>query len=179
MCDTNPPSVPSRFVTTWLARLRFAELAAEGRALDVAMGWGRHSLALAQAGFRTFGVDINLRAVTEGVHAARRQRLPVNGWCADLTRYPLPRTTFDVVLVTCYLQRDLFPAIRAAPSHGRFVIYETFTTEQRGHGRGPTSADHLLEPGELLERFRGFDVEFYEEVREPDAMARIVARRRP
>ena len=33
------------------------------RALDVAMGRGRHALVLARAGFRTFGVDISLDAV--------------------------------------------------------------------------------------------------------------------
>ncbi len=61
---------------------------------------------------------------------------------------------------------------------GGVVIYETFTTARRAVGLPPTSADHLLEPGELRERFEGFDVLFYEEVREPDAVARLVARSR-
>ena len=32
---------------------------------------------------------------------------------------------------------------------GGVVLYETFTTAQRALGTGPTSPDHLLEPGEL------------------------------
>lgn len=142
------------------------------------MGRGRHARALARAGFRVFGVDIDPEAVFEGVRAARGEGLAIAGWCADLRHHPLPRDRFDVVVVTRYLQRDLFSAIREAPSEGGFVIYETFTKEQRIHERGPTCTDHLLEPGELLDCFRDYDVEFYEEVRAPNAMARIVAKRR-
>jgi protein-L-isoaspartate O-methyltransferase len=142
------------------------------------MGRGRHALALARAGFRVFGVDIDHASVADALRAAKSEGRAITVWCADLTSHPLPRAKFDIVVVTRYLQRDLFPAIRAATSRGGVVIYETFTTAQRVHGTGPTGADHLLEPGELLERFQGFEVEFYEEVREPDAVARIVARRR-
>ena len=178
MADTPRTNPPSDFVASWLTTLRASGLPPGRPVLDVAMGRGRHAMALARAGFRVFGVDIDPEAVADGVRAARSEGRAIAGWCADLTRHPLPRARFDIVVVTRYLQRDLFPAIREAPSRGGFVIYETFTTAQRLHGRGPTSADHLLEPGELLERFRGFDVEFYEEVRGPDAVARIVAKRR-
>ena len=57
------------------------------------------------------------------------------------------------------------------------MIYETFTVLQRALGVGPTSPDHLLEPGELRELFGGWEVLFYEEVAAPEAVARIVARR--
>ena len=43
---------------------------ADLRALDVAMGRGRHALPLARAGFRTFGVDVQLEAVREAIAAA-------------------------------------------------------------------------------------------------------------
>jgi hypothetical protein len=178
MADTSRTNPPSDFVVSWLTTLRASGLLPGRPALDVAMGRGRHALALARAGFRVFGVDVDYESVADGVRTARSEGYAIAGWCADLIRHPLPRGRFDVVVVTRYLQRDLFPAIREAPSRGGFVLYETFTTAQRVRGSGPTSADHLLEPGELLERFRGFDVEFYEEVREPDAVARIVARRR-
>jgi hypothetical protein len=57
-------------------------------------------------------------------------------------------------------------------------MYETFTVYQRAYGRGPTSPDHLLAPGELKARFDGFDVLFYEEVTSPDAVARFVGVKR-
>ena len=161
----------------WIARV--AERgAASKRALDVAMGRGRHALPLARAGFRTCGVDIALDVVRDAMSAAAAERLAVHGWCADLTQHPLPDRRFDLVLVHRYLQRNLFDALRAACVPGGVVLYETFTTAQRAHGTGPKSPDHLLEPGELRERLRGFEELFYEETTAPEAVARIAARRR-
>jgi tellurite methyltransferase len=166
---------PSPFIVEWIERLA-DERGGDRRALDVAMGRGRHAVPLARAGFTTFGVDVSLDAVREAIANGAREAVRLRGWCADLTRYPLPRGRFDLVLVCRYLQRDLFPDLRAALAPGGTVIYETFTTGQRALGRRPTSADHLLEPGELRRLFDGLDVLFYEEVAAPDAVARLVAR---
>ncbi len=81
-----------------------------------------------------------------------------------------------MIVVTRYLQRNLFHALRGAVRPGGVVLYETFTTAQRALGTGPTSPDHLLEPGELRRAFDGFEVLFYEEVTAPEAVARIAAR---
>ena len=169
---------PSPFIAEWIAWCAPAHQGA-ARALDVAMGRGRHAVALALGGYRTFGVDLNLDAVRDAIRAAKANELVVLGWCADLTRTPLPDAHFDVVVVTRYLQRDLFPSVRNAVLPGGVVLYETFTVAQRALGRGPTSPDHLLEPGELRARFDGFEVLFYEEVTAPEAVARIAARRPP
>ena len=141
------------------------------------MGRGRHALVLAQNGFHTFGVDVKLDAVRDAVRAAALEDLTVHGWCADLTMFPLPPAAFDLLVVTRYLQRDLFPSIRGAVRPGGCVIYETFTVLQRALGVGPTSADHLLAPGELRGLFAGWDVLFDEEVAAPEAVARLVARK--
>jgi len=168
---------PSPFIVEWLERIA-RERGGHLRALDVAMGRGRHAVPLARAGFRTFGVDVKLDSVREAIDAARREGVRVAGWCADLTRHALPRARFDLVVVSRFLQRDLFTDLAASLAPGGVVIYETFTTAQRALGRPPTSPDHLLEPGELRRRFDGCDVLFYEEVPAPDAVARLVARSR-
>lgn len=168
---------PSPFIVEWTERIA-RERGKNQRALDVAMGRGRHAVRLARAGFRTFGVDVRLDAVREAIAAGEREGVRVHGWCADLTQHPLPRGRFDLVVVSRFLQRDLFPDLRSAVAPGGVMIYETFTTRQRALGRPPTSPDHLLEPGELRRRFDGFDVVCYEEVMAPDAVARIVARSR-
>jgi tellurite methyltransferase len=167
----------SPFIVEWIERLR-SRGDEPRRALDVAMGRGRHALLLARAGFRTFGVDIRYEAVREAILTAAAAGLDVAGWCADLTRHPLPKARFDLVVVTRYLQRDLFPSLRATVKPGGVVLYETFTIAQQALGSGPTSADHLLEPGELRGQFDGFDVLFDEEVSAAEALARIAARRR-
>jgi tellurite methyltransferase len=161
----------------WIARVASGG-AGHRRALDVAMGRGRHALLLGRAGFRAFGVDIAFDAVREAMASAAEQGVAVHGWCADLTQHPLSERRFDLVVVARYLQRDLFPALRAACAPGGVVLYETFTTAQRALGTGPKSPDHLLEPGELRERFTGFEELFYEETTAPEAVARIAARQR-
>jgi SAM-dependent methyltransferase len=168
---------PSPFIVEWIARIA-GERRGPLRALDVAMGNGRHAVPLARAGMAVFGVDANLEAVREARAAAQGAGVRVAGWCADLTQHPLPRGRFDLVLVTRYLQRDLFPHLRAALAPGGIVLYETFTTRQRELGRRPASPTHLLEPEELRQRFEGLELLFYEEVLAPDAVARLAARSR-
>jgi SAM-dependent methyltransferase len=166
----------SPFIVEWIDRL-----ARDGRgtrrALDVAMGRGRHAVDLARAGFHTFGVDVKMDAVRDAKAAALASGMRVHAWCADLTEHPLPSARFDIVLVSRYLQRDLFPSLRDAVLPGGAVVYETFTTAQCALGTGPRSPDHLLEPGELRTRFDGWDVLFYEETSAPEAVARIAARK--
>jgi tellurite methyltransferase len=182
--------LPSPFVVEWVPRVTAlidrtragTDQVGPGsrRALDLAMGRGRHARLLARAGFLTFGVDVHLNAVRDAMARARDEGLAIRGWCTDLTAGQLPSGLFDVVVVTRYLQRDLFPSIRGAlkaGARGGVILYETFTVNQRRHGRGPTSPEHLLEPDELARHFAGFDVLFYEEVESPEAVARIVARR--
>ena len=61
----------------------------------------------------------------------------------------LPRECFELVIVSRYLQRDLFPALGRSLVPGGVILYETFTEAQRAFGSGPTSPDHLLAAGEL------------------------------
>ena len=166
----------SPFVAEWIGRLTPADGRPQ-RALDVAMGRGRHAVLLARHGFRTFGVDLRADAVRDAMESAARDGVSVRGWCADLTISPLPSAAFDLVVVTRYLQRDLFPSLRDAVRPGGCIVYETFTVKQRALGTGPTSAEHLLEPGELRGFFDGWDVLFSEEVDSPEAVARIVAKK--
>ena len=141
------------------------------------MGRGRHVETLARSGCRVFGVDVRLEAVQSARDRASRYQCRLRAWIADLTVYPLPRERFALVIVTRYLQRDLFPSLRESLVPGGVILYETFTEAQRALGTGPTSPDHLLAPGELCARFDGFDRVFYEEESASEAVARIVARR--
>jgi SAM-dependent methyltransferase len=172
---------PSPFVVEWVTRLiaRHPQNTPAGRprALDVAMGRGRHALTLARAGARVFGVDWRVDALHDARRRAVAEGLAIHAWCADLRTTPLPRGAFDLIVVTRYLQRDLFVSICDALAPDGVLLYETFTVEQRRHGRGPTSAEHLLEPGELVNAFSRLHLIFTEETREPDALARLVARR--
>jgi tellurite methyltransferase len=166
---------PSPFVVEWLGRL--AARRSSARALDVAMGRGRHSLAIARAGFRTFGIDRNLDALRSAMAEARAQGIELGALCADLDSFPLPRRRFDLIVVARYLQRDLFPSLVNALTPEGVLLYETFTTAQLKLGTGPTSPAHLLAPGELKQSLAALEVLFYEEVPGPEAVARFAGRR--
>lgn len=172
-----PGPEPSPFVLEWVPRVA-ATLPVPRRALDVAMGRGRHVSPLVRAGFSTFGVDRSWEVVrmAAGDALARGERL--RAFCADMTQHPMPPRWFHLVLVSRYLDRARMPAIKAAVTPGGYVMYETFTRHQLLRGRGPTSPDHLLEPGELETHFGDFEIIFADECTAPDALARIVARRR-
>jgi tellurite methyltransferase len=177
MAADHMSALPSPFAARWIAMLDVPAKRPQ-KALDIAMGRGRHAVLLARHGFETYGVDIDVEAVNDAMQTAAREGLRIRGWCADLTASRLPEHAFDLVVVTRYLQRDLFPSIKASLRMGGCVLYETFTTAQRELGTGPRSPDHLLRPGELLTVFDGWDVMFYEEVERPEAVARLVAQRR-
>lgn len=166
---------PSPFVARWLASFPPCP---DVRALDVACGRGRHSLALARAGYRVVAIDIQLDALRELRAAALAAGLPIAVACADLTRMPLPRNRFGLIVVTRYLDRALFPSLREALVPGGVLLYETFTEHQLRYEKGPRSRAHLLQPGELRRLVPDMDVLFDEEVMGPDAVARIAVRRR-
>jgi SAM-dependent methyltransferase len=167
---------PSPFVVQWAPRV-VVKRPAPQRALDVAMGRGRHIETLAGAGFEIYGIDRDWSALSGAIALGRELEVPVKAWCLDLTTGPLPSGRFDLVLVTRYLQRDLTASLCEAVRPGGFLVYETFTRDQVQHRWGPRSPDHLLAPGELRSMFARLTVVFYEEVNESEAVARLVARR--
>jgi tellurite methyltransferase len=167
--DSSPASP---FIERWIGELARPR-GLPRRALDVAMGRGRHAGLLADRGFVTFGVDINFEALSSAYAADARLHL----WCADLTMAPLPAGRFDVIVVCRYLQRDLFQSLADALTPGGVLLYETFTEAQRQHNWGPRSDDHLLQRGELRRRTAMLETLAYEEVDAPEAVARLAARK--
>jgi len=145
--DDTTTSAPS----PWL--LRFAHLApALGTALDLAHGAGRHTRYLLQRGMAVTAVDIDPTGLQDLETESRLELI-----AADLEGdrpWPLPGRRFDLVLVTNYLHRPLFAALRQSLRPGGVLIYETFADGNERYGR-PRNPDHLLRPGELLAAFGG------------------------
>jgi SAM-dependent methyltransferase len=169
----------SPFVQAWLPRIAAEMNGRPGprRALDLAMGEGRHAIPLAEAGFVTYGVDVAVDRLANARHALARRGLTALQWAADLDTYPLPAGRFDLLFCTRFLLRARWDDLKGCVRPGGFVLYETFTTGQIARGFGPSSPDHLLHPGELEAAFGGWTVLHSEEVHEPAAMARLVARK--
>jgi SAM-dependent methyltransferase len=121
-----------------------------GTALDVACGSGRNALFLAALGLRVRAVDRDEGALAALTDAASRLRLPVEARTVDLEAdgVRLGEAEYTVIVVTHYLHRPLFPALRRALAAGGVIVYETFTVDQAALGR-PRNPAFLLEHGEL------------------------------
>jgi tellurite methyltransferase len=159
---------------------------ANGRLLDLACGRGRHALAALALGLDVVAVDRQAEALAELTRAAGGLPGRLETLAIDLeTEAPprLPQAPFAAILVFRYLHRPLAPVIEGWLAPGGLLLYETFTTEQRSLGWGPTRDAFLLEPGELPRLFPGLVIERHEEglTREasPAQTARLRARRPP
>ena len=132
----------------WVQRWSHLALA-PGSMLDLACGSGRHMHWFKQLGFETTGVDRD----PQGLMRASQYGHVVQ---SDLENAPWPLMPggqiqkFDVVVVTHYLWRALFPILLQSLAPGGLLLYETFTWGHESVGR-PTRPDFLLRPGELLQ----------------------------
>jgi tellurite methyltransferase len=169
----------SPFVDQWLPRIvaRLDGRSRPHRALDLAAGRGRHAVPLAAAGFLTYAVDRDADRLVIARDALGERRLGALQWAADLDTYPLPAARFDLLLCTRFLLRRRWEDLKRCVAPGGFVLYETFTVGQAARGGGPSSPDHLLEPGELAAAFADWDVWHAGEVSDPVALATLVARK--
>ena len=151
-----------------------------GLALDVAGGVGRHSIWLAQRGWRVKLLDISEVGIQQAEENAKRTGTAgsIFSEVADLnTMQDLGREQYDLVVVFFFLQRELFPVLAAALKPGGTLIYKTYTTEQQRCGGGPSHPMFLLEPNELLHAFSAMRVLHYRETIQAKGIAELVARK--
>jgi tellurite methyltransferase len=158
----------------------FLSGSAPGLALDVAGGVGRHSIWLAQRGWRIKLLDISdvgikqAKANAKSTGTAASISLEVR----DLNvMQDLGREQYDLVVVFFFLQRDLFPAVAAALKPGGLLIYKTYTAEQKNFAGGPSHPMFLLESNELLHAFSSMRVLHYHETIQGKGVAELLARK--
>jgi 2-polyprenyl-3-methyl-5-hydroxy-6-metoxy-1,4-benzoquinol methylase len=151
-----------------------------GNALDVAGGVGRHAIWLAQRGWRVKLADISEVGIQQAQENAKRTgtEVLVSTEMSDLnTMQDLGREQYDLVIVFFFLQRELFPALSDALKPDGFLIYKTYTMEQKHFKSGPTHPLFLLEPDELLRAFSSLRVLHYHETVQEKGVAELVARK--
>lgn len=161
--------------------VRVAETLAPGRALDIACGPGRHALFLAERGWYVTAVD-GSRVAIEFLQA-RALGLTIDARVADLERgeFRIEPDAYDLICVCYYLQRDLFPHIRAGVRPGGLVVAAIHTVDD-APGVKPMNPNFLLRSGELRSEFAGWAILHYYEGKPTEAghqrqVAEIVARR--
>ena len=151
-----PSLMPSLPPSPWVQR--FASLLPpQGRVLDLACGSGRHVRWLAERGHAVTGVDRDAAALAPLAEVAEVLVADLEG-----APWPLPGRLFDGIVVTNYLWRPLWPAVRAALAPGGVLICETFAIGQQTLGR-PSRPEFLLQAGELLRVCEGLRVVAFED----------------
>lgn len=153
-----------------------------GRALDVACGSGRHALLLAKLGWQVEAVDGSSVALELLQSRAQAGGLHLETTVADLTRgeYAIASNKYDLVVLTCYLQRDLFPSLCAGVKPGGIAVV-VIALQDADPSVKPMNPDFLLRPGELREHFGSWEFVHVAETKSAGrrAMAEIIARRPP
>jgi SAM-dependent methyltransferase len=141
--------------------------------LDVAAGQGRHCQWFLDGEYSVVAIDRDLSGLRWLEHRALQKHEfdleEGEGW-------PLGEQTYDAVVVTNYLWRNIFDDIVSAVRHDGVLIYETFAEGNERYGR-PRRPEFLLQPGELLARVAPrLEVVAYEHGYSEYPSARVVQR---
>lgn len=154
------------------------ELLPKGTVLDLAMGEGRNGVYLATKGFEVTGIDISETGLRKAEALAAEHGVKITTKVADLEQYKLVPNTYDVIVCTYYLQRDLFPQIISALKPGGMALVETYTIDHKKYQPG-FRQEYLLKPNELLTLFKGLTVIRYQAVDNGTAAYASILVRRP
>lgn len=139
--------------------VKAASIFAPGRALDLACGAGRHALYLAERGWQVTAVDASRVGIDVLQRRAGERNLTVDAHIADLERgeFVIEPAAYDLLCVCCYLQRELFPAIRAGVRAGGAVAAAISLVDDSPDVK-PMNPAFLLRPGELRAEFAGWKI---------------------
>jgi len=132
----------------------------KNKALDLAMGEGRNGVYLATQGFDVLGLDISPVGLNKAQQLAKHYNATIQTRVVDLENYQLEKNSYDVIICTYYMQRDLFDQIKGSLKPGGMVLIETFNTDYLKYSRFPKK--YLLKPNELLEIFKNFKIIRYQ-----------------
>lgn len=129
------------------------DLLPKGKALDIAMGEGRNGVFLATQGFQVTGIDISQAGLQKARTLAAAHNVSIETRMVDLEGMTLEQNAYDVIVMSYYMQRDLFPQIKAALKPGGMAVVETYNV---GHLKyRPTfTRQYLLDINELLYHFK-------------------------
>jgi tellurite methyltransferase len=133
-----------------------------GKALDVACGLGANALLLAQHGLETYAWDISQTAVDKLQSRSTELNIPLQVETRDVNAFPPAPASFDVIVVSRFLERTLIPPLIAALRKGGLIYYQTFIKDKTDDS-GPRNPDYRLGMNELLLLFQALQILVYRE----------------
>ncbi|MBD3821156.1 MAG: class I SAM-dependent methyltransferase [Thiotrichales bacterium] len=154
--DPKQPVLPA-----WVLQQHPELLPLKGKGLDLACGLGGNARFMAQCGLSVEAWDISDVALTELNNWAAVNRLPIQPTLCDLTQMLLPYQRFDVITVSLYLDRQLFPQIEQALKPGGKLFYQTYLAPVQANA--PSNPDFYLKSSEFSKAFPSLTTEIYGE----------------
>lgn len=133
----------------WVLRENAHLLPQHGRSLDAACGLGSNALFLARRGLNSYAWDISPVAVEKLDSTARASQLTVHAQARDIAAMPPSPESFEVIIVSFFLDRAIFPHLIAALTPGGLLYYQTYT-RSRVDDSGPRNEAYRLGANELL-----------------------------
>jgi len=130
-----------------------------GRALDLACGRAGNAQLLAARGFQVDAFDFSCNVI-DALKEASINALNPRVW--DSEKDDLVADYYDVIVVSYFLQRDLFPALINALKVGGLLYYQTWS-QQCVDSSGPSNPDYRLRQGELLSLCADLRIVLYRE----------------
>jgi len=124
-------------------------LPTKGNALDLACGRAGNAIFLAKQGLGVDALDLSPVVLESVDKYAKQQSLSITCECKDIESEGLPDKNYDVIVVSYFLNRDLFPEIIKALKPNGLLFYETWSQEKVDNS-GPSNPDFRLIAGELL-----------------------------
>lgn len=137
-----------------------------GKAVDIASGRGANALLLAGAGLQTTAIDISPVGMEQLQSSAQKRSLNIDTRVEDLSAVsqgtePLGTEQWDVIVVSNYLQRELFESIVRALRTDGLLYFETFVKNKSDHTVGPANPEYLLDNNELLNGFAALSIRVF------------------
>ena len=137
-------------------------LPSSGVALDLACGRGANALRLVEAGLEVHAWDRSPVAIQRLNAEAQARGLSIRTQVRDVLAQPPAANSFDLILVSHFLERELLPRLATALRPGGLLFYQTFIQEVMLN-HGPKCSQWRLANNELLHAFPGLRLHYYRE----------------
>ncbi|GAB3370435.1 class I SAM-dependent methyltransferase [Spongiibacter taiwanensis] len=137
-------------------------LPSAGTALDLACGLGGNALFLASRGLVCEAWDISDTAIHRLTDYTSHRELAISPRCRDALAEPPGHQSFDVIVVSYFLERQLMPAIADALKPGGVLFYQTFV-ENPCAPQDSINPRFVLKKSELPSHFPQLTLGYYEE----------------
>lgn len=140
-----------------------------GDALDVGCGMGRHSIYLAQQGFRVTAIDFSEEGIQKLLERAVRGRLRITASVEDIETW-MPTAKFDALVVSYVFHQiqkksfhTLLPALMQHTNLGGIHAIAAFTEDGDFFRKNLDTDTWYAKPGELKALYKDWEIISYKE----------------